>query len=50
MGQGRLLPSTSVEQFAATLGGWLGVSDSELLAMLPGLTNFDASTRNIGFL
>ncbi len=50
VGQGRLLPTTSVDQFAATLGKWLGVSDSELLAMLPGLTNFDASTRNIGFL
>ena len=50
VGQGRLLPTTSVDQFAATLGKWLGVSDSELLAMLPGLTNFDASNRNIGFL
>jgi uncharacterized protein (DUF1501 family) len=50
VGQGRLLPTTSVDQFAATLGGWLGVSDSALLTMLPGLSNFDASTRNIGFL
>ncbi|SFD51875.1 DUF1501 domain-containing protein [Massilia yuzhufengensis] len=49
VGQGRLLPTTSVDQFAATLGKWLGVSDSELLAMLPGLSNFDAGVRNLGF-
>ncbi|RJG15044.1 DUF1501 domain-containing protein [Massilia cavernae] len=49
VGQGRLLPTTSVDQFAATLGKWLGVSDSELLSMLPGLANFNASARNIGF-
>ncbi|MES2149018.1 MAG: DUF1501 domain-containing protein [Pseudomonadota bacterium] len=49
VGQGRLLPSTSVEQFAATMGKWLGVSDSELLAMLPNLANYNASARNLGF-
>ncbi|MGZ8340294.1 MAG: DUF1501 domain-containing protein [Telluria sp.] len=49
VGQGRLLPTTSVEQFAATLGKWMGVSDSELLGMLPGLGNFNASARNMGF-
>lgn len=49
VGQGRLLPTTSVEQMAATLGSWLGVSDSDLLSMLPNLANFNASTRNLGF-
>ncbi len=49
VGQGRLLPSTSVEQFAATLGAWLGVSDSELLALLPKLSNYNSSVRNLGF-
>jgi uncharacterized protein (DUF1501 family) len=49
VGQGRLLPTTSVEQLAATLGTWLGVSDSELLAMLPNLSNYNSSTRNLGF-
>jgi uncharacterized protein (DUF1501 family) len=48
VGQGRLLPTTSVEQFAATLGRWMGVSDSELLTVLPNLSNY--STRNLGFL
>jgi uncharacterized protein (DUF1501 family) len=48
VGQGRLLPTTSVEQFAATLGKWLGVSDSDLLTVLPNLGNY--TTRNLGFL
>ena len=49
VGQGRLLPTTSVDQYAATLGSWLGISDSELLALLPNLKNFDPSKRNLGF-
>ena len=49
VGQGRLLPSTSVDQFAATLGQWFGVSATDLLTVLPNLKNFDASTRNLGF-
>ena len=47
-GQGRLLPTTSVDQFAATLGRWFGVSDTELALVAPNIANF--STRNIGFL
>lgn len=49
VGQGRLLPSTSVDQFAATLGKWLGVSDTDLLAMLPNLSHYNVSARNLGF-
>ncbi len=49
VGQGRLLPTTSIEQYAATLGGWLGVSNTDLLAMLPKLANYNASARNLGF-
>ncbi len=49
VGQGRLLPSTSVEQYAATLGKWLGVSDSDLLSVLPNLAHYNASARNLGF-
>jgi uncharacterized protein (DUF1501 family) len=49
VGQGRLLPSTSVDQYAATLGKWFGASDTDLLAVLPNLVNYDASTRNLGF-
>ena len=49
VGQGRLLPSTSVDQYAATMGKWLGISDTDLLAVLPNLGHWDASQRNLGF-
>jgi uncharacterized protein (DUF1501 family) len=48
VGQGRLLPTISVEQFAATLAQWFGVSAQDQLALLPNLANF--STRDLGFL
>ncbi len=49
VGQGRLLPSTGVDQYAATLGKWFGISDSELLTVLPNLGNYNPSQRNLGF-
>jgi uncharacterized protein (DUF1501 family) len=49
VGQGRLLPTTSVDQLAATLGKWMGVSDSDLLGLLPSLVNYNAGARNLGF-
>ena len=49
VGQGRLLPSTSVDQLAATLGRWFGVSDSDLLTVLPNLPNWSVGQRNLGF-
>ncbi len=49
VGQGRLLPTTAVDQFAATLGRWFGATDSELLGVLPNLANFNAALRNLGF-
>ena len=47
VGQGRLLPSTSVDQFAATLAAWFGVSSGELPTVLPNIVNF--SNTNLGF-
>ena len=49
VGQGRLLPSTSVDQYAATLGKWFGVSDADLLDVLPNLKHWDVLQRNLGF-
>ena len=49
VGQGRLLPSTSVDQYAATLGKWFGISNSDLLTVLPNLANWNASQRTLGF-
>lgn len=49
VGQGRLIPTLAVDQLGATLGRWLGVSDSDLLTVFPDLAHFDASARNLGF-
>jgi uncharacterized protein (DUF1501 family) len=47
VGQGRLLPTTSVDEFAATLARWFGCSTSELPGILPNVGNF--SNTNLGF-
>ena len=47
-GNGRLIPQTSVEQYAATLGKWFGLSNAELAAALPNLANF--SVKDLGFM
>ncbi len=48
VGQGRLLPSTAVDQYAATLARWFGVSDTELPLVAPAIAQF--GTRDLGFL
>ncbi len=48
VGQGRLLPTTSVDQFGATLASWLGVADSDIALVVPNIGNF--SQRYLGFL
>ena len=45
---GRWIPTLSVDQYAATLLGWMGASDSQLNTILPNLPNF-GSRRRIGF-
>jgi uncharacterized protein (DUF1501 family) len=50
LNSGLLLPSTSVDQYAATLGRWLGLGDSTLLGLLPGLRNWSTAQRNLGFM
>ena len=49
VGQGSLLPTTSVDQYAATLGRWLGVADAQMPDVLPNIVNFGAA-RYLGFL
>lgn len=46
--QGRWIPTTSVDQYAATLLRWLGASERQLDLILPQLVNYGAA-RNLGF-
>lgn len=39
-GNGRLIPSISVEQLAASLGSWYGLTNQELLQALPSVQSF----------
>ena len=48
VGQGRLLPTLSVDEYGATLGRGFGVGATELPIVFPGLGNFASS--NLGFL
>jgi uncharacterized protein (DUF1501 family) len=46
--RGRWIPTTSVEQYAATLANWYGLSTSDLPAVFPLISRF--STSNLGFM
>ena len=47
-GRGRMLPTTGVDQYASTLGLWLGAAPAQLNAVFPNLYKF--STYDLGFL
>jgi uncharacterized protein (DUF1501 family) len=49
VGQGRLLPTISVDQYAATLATWFGVANSDMATVLPNIGNYNSSTWNLGF-
>jgi uncharacterized protein (DUF1501 family) len=52
VGQGRLLPSTAVDQYAATLARWFGVGPQEMSAILPNLRQFGSAAYplDLGFM
>lgn len=50
IGNGSLLPTTSVDQLGATLGRWFGLSDGQLLDIFPNLNQWNASQRDLGFM
>ncbi len=46
--EGRWLPTTSADQYAATLASWFGVSATDMKYVLPNLGNFN--NQNLGFM
>jgi|GEM_PF-1437872 uncharacterized protein (DUF1501 family) len=48
--KGRLIPTTSMNQFYNTLLEWFGADEALRLKLLPELQNFDRDSWNIGFM
>ncbi|MDH3692689.1 MAG: DUF1501 domain-containing protein, partial [Gammaproteobacteria bacterium] len=48
VGGGRMIPTTSADQYAATLAKWIGVPDEVLADVAPNIDNF--AERDLGFL
>lgn len=46
--RGRWIPTTSVDQYAATLARWFGLPETQMPAVFPNINNFGNS--NLGFL
>lgn len=49
IGAGRLVPTTSVDQYAGTLARWFGLSDGQIRQVLPNFGNFGSSPY-LGFM
>jgi uncharacterized protein (DUF1501 family) len=47
-GQGRWIPTTSVDEFSATMATWFGLSNSDLSTVFPNIGRF--ANPNLGFL
>jgi uncharacterized protein (DUF1501 family) len=48
VGGGRIIPTTSADQYAATLSQWFGIPDADLGTVAPNIDNF--VQRDLGFL
>lgn len=49
LGAGRLIPTTSVDQYAGTLARWFGLSDGQIRQVFPNFGNF-GSNPYLGFM
>jgi len=47
-GEGRWIPTTSLDQYGATLANWFGVPAADLPAIFPNLPNF--TNQTLGFM
>ena len=48
VGGGRMIPTTSADQYAATLARWFGVDEADMTAVAPNIGNF--AVQDLGFL
>lgn len=48
IGEGRIIPTTSIDQYAATLARWYGLSPSQVAETFPSLANFNSA--DLGFM
>jgi uncharacterized protein (DUF1501 family) len=48
--RGLWIPTTSLEQYAATMASWFGVGNGDLQNVFPNLRNFPTAAQNLGFL
>jgi len=48
MGEGRIIPSTSMDQYGATLANWFGLPTNSYADVFPNLMNFDSV--DLGFI
>jgi uncharacterized protein (DUF1501 family) len=46
--RGRWIPTTSIDQYGATLCSWFGIPDSALITVFPNFANF--GSKKLGFL
>lgn len=48
IGEGRIIPTTSFDQYAATLAEWFGVTSDDVEKIFPNIKNF--TLKNLGFI